>query len=61
MCSQSRHSSKQSREQELAGIEAALRRAGERARRRRARVEAARRVAESNQTKTNPKKTANGT
>ena len=35
MCSQSRHPSKYSREQELAGIEAALIRAGERARRRR--------------------------
>ena len=61
MSSQSRQPSKQSRELELAGIEAALRRAGERARRRRVRVEAARRVAESNESRTNPKKTANGT
>lgn len=59
MCSQSRHPSKYSREQELAGIEAALIRAGERARRRR--EETARRVAESDESSANPKRTADGT
>ena len=59
MCSQSHHPSTQSREQELAGIEAALIRAGERARRRR--EETARRVAKSDESSTNPKRTADGT
>ena len=59
MCSQSRNPSKHSRELELAGIEAALRRAGERARRRR--EETARRLAKSDESKTNPKQTADGT
>ena len=59
MCSQSRHPSKYSREQELAGIEAALIRAGERARRRR--EETARRVAESDESRTKPKRTADRT
>lgn len=59
MCSQSRHPSKQSRRLELAGIEAALRRAGERARRRR--EEAARRIAESDESRTKPKQKADGT
>ncbi len=61
MCSKSAHPSKQSRELELAGIEAALIRAGERARRRRVRVEAARRVAESDESGTKPKPKADGT
>ena len=59
MCSQSRHRSKQSRKLELAGIEAALRRAGVRARRRR--EETARRVAESDESGTKPKPKADGT
>ena len=59
MCSQSRHPSTQSREQELAGIEAALIRAGKRARRRR--EETARRVAESDESRTKPKQTADKT
>ena len=59
MCSQSSQPFKQSWEQELAGIEAALIRAGERARRRR--EEVARRIAESDESRTNPKQKADET
>ena len=59
MCSQNRNPSEYSREQELAGIEAALIRAGERARRRR--EETARRIAESDDGRTKSKKTTEGT
>ena len=59
MCSQSRHPSTQSREQKQAGIEAALIRAGKRARRRR--EETVRRIAESDASRTNPKQTADRT
>lgn len=59
MCSQSRQPFKQSWALELAGIEAALIRAGERARRRR--EETARRIAESDESRTKPKRTADET
>ena len=59
MGSRNRRSSKQSWEQELAGIEAALIRAGERARRRR--EETARRIAESDESRTKPKQKADET
>ena len=59
MSSQSRQPFKQSWALELAGIEAALIRAGQRARRRR--EETARRIAESKASSTKPKRTADGT
>ena len=52
-------SAKESWAQELAGIEAALIRAGERARRRR--EETARRIAESDDRRTKPEQSADGT
>ena len=59
MSSQSRQPVKQSWAQQLAGIEAALIRAGKRARRRR--EETARRIAESDESRTNSKQTADET
>ena len=59
MSPQSRQPVKQSWAQQLAGIEAALIRAGKRARRRR--EETARRIAESDDSRTNPKQTADET
>lgn len=59
MCSQSRHTSMQSRRLELGGIESALGRSRERARRRR--EETARRIAESDVSRTKPKQTGTGT
>lgn len=59
MCSQSSQPFKQSWALELAGIEAALIRAGERARRRR--EEVARRIAESAESRTKPKQKADET
>ena len=59
MSSQSRQPVKQSWAQQLAGIEAALIRAGKRARRRR--EETARRIAESDDCRAKPEQTADGT